>query len=294
MQSAVILSQLIPLTKRRYLEIGDVNAAQLGTLLGEQLDADVGDLTAPLHAEPLEARAANGDLGEPDVGDAEALIHDELPEPRRRSERGHLPVPDGDAVGEVDGLQPGARRHERLQAAPPDAAGPRQPHPADGQQRRRGLGQRGGEGGVVEARAGGEVERGERRERAQRPRERLPAEHPRGAAGRGLGAREAPARQAARLAVPWVTDARQRVGEEVQRERLHARAGADAGAGPGVAVAHRAGVMRWARGAGEGRAGGGLVGGAVRRENGRGAFIQLWVLRCLLMVVEAGSRKQEV
>ena len=36
-----------------YLEVGDVNAAEVGALLGEQLDANVGDLAAPLDAEPL-------------------------------------------------------------------------------------------------------------------------------------------------------------------------------------------------------------------------------------------------
>lgn len=202
----------------------------MGALLGEQVDADVGDLAAPLEAEALEARASDGDLGEPDVGDAEALVHDEVPEPGGGGERGHLPVAGGDAVREVDGLEARARRHERVEAAPADAAGPREAHPADGQ---RLLGQRGGEGGVVEPRARGEVERGQRREGAQRPRQRVPAQHPRGAAGRGLGAREGAAGEAARLAVPRVAHGRQRVGQQVQREGLHAGAGV---------VAHRDGI----------------------------------------------------
>ena len=69
--------------------LGDVNAAKLGALLGEQLDANVGDLVAPLDAELLQPGALDSDLGEPDVGDAEALVHDELPELRGS----------GDAVG---------------------------------------------------------------------------------------------------------------------------------------------------------------------------------------------------
>jgi hypothetical protein len=96
------------------LEVGHVNAAEIRALVGEQLDANVGDLAAPLSAEPLQPGAPDGDLGEPDVGDAKALVHDELPKPRRRGEGGHLPVPGGDAVGHVDGLQPRARRHQRL------------------------------------------------------------------------------------------------------------------------------------------------------------------------------------
>lgn len=183
-----------------YLEIGEVNATQLGALLGEQLDADIRDLATPLDTKLLKSRTPNGDLSEPDVGDAKALIHNELPEPSRRSERGHLPVPGGDAVGQVDGLQPRARRHQRLQPAPGHPARPRQPHPPDEQQPwclgggggggAWDDGKGGGEGGVVEAGARGEVEGGEGREGAERARERLAAEHARGAAGRGLGARE--------------------------------------------------------------------------------------------------------
>lgn len=87
-----------------YLEVGDIEATQLGALLGEHVDADVEDLVPPLEVEPLEPRAADKDLGEPDVCDVEALVHDELSELGGRDEGGHLPVADGDAVREVDDL----------------------------------------------------------------------------------------------------------------------------------------------------------------------------------------------
>lgn len=87
-----------------YLEAGDVEATQLGALLGEHVDADVEDLVPPLEVEPLEPRASDEDLSEPDVGDAEALVHDDLPELGGRDEGGHLPVADCDAVREVDDL----------------------------------------------------------------------------------------------------------------------------------------------------------------------------------------------
>ena len=60
----------------------------------------------------------------------------------------------------------------------------------------------------------------------------------------GAGAREGAAGEAARLAVPRVAHARQRVREQVQRQRVHARAAAAAGAA-GPVVAH---LRRGARG----------------------------------------------
>lgn len=63
--------------------------------LGEQLDAHVGDVAAPLDAEPLQLGALDSVLDdEAHVRDDEALVlvHDKLLEPRFHGLRGHLRV----------------------------------------------------------------------------------------------------------------------------------------------------------------------------------------------------------